>query len=362
MPPEAPQPRLIVVARSFRQNSSAEQTGCGHLVVEDRLNDAVADAVDIGMAEGAGEHDHHQADRRHADDVLHVGAARQTRKIVFHDHEQANERPRGDSAQDAEIHERQPLLEAEGLRQRKLDLGNDEGRVRPDQDSADQCRGAGRDDDRKKSPVGNLGQQDFEREQHAAERRVESRRNAGASAGGKQRHLLQGREPDRLGKGRTQRRADLNDRTFPPDRRSAADRQSRGQRLDDRDLPADVAAAVEDRVHHLGHAVSLGLGREALNEEDDDHPADDRREDQEIAEGAWPFEEVGVVVEAEEATVESVVDEPDQRAQPHRPESRKHADEEREKAEDEKADAPLLLRARSRGHENRLIACLQGMG
>ncbi len=311
------------------------------------------------MPEGAREDDHHEADCRHADDVLHIDAARQARKIVLHDHEQADERPGGHSAERAENHERQPLLEAEGLRQGKLDLGNDESGVRPDQDSADQCRGAGRDDDRKKGPVGDLGQQDFEREQNAAKRRVESRRDAGAGAGGEQRHLLKGREPDDLREGRSQRRADLDDRAFPPDRRSAADRQRRGQRLDDRDLPADVAAAVEDRVHHLGHAVPLGLGREALHQIDDDDAADDRRQQQEIAETARSLEEVGVVVEAEDAVVEAVVDEPDQRTQRHGAESGKHADEEREKAEDEKADAPLLLRARSRGHEKRLIACLR---
>ena len=83
-----------------------------------------------------------------------------------------------------------PSSEAEVLRQGKQDLGNAEGRVRPDQDSADQGRRAGRDDDRKKGPVGNLGQQDFEGEQHAAERRVERRGDAGAGAGGEQRHLL----------------------------------------------------------------------------------------------------------------------------------------------------------------------------
>jgi hypothetical protein len=29
-----------------------------------------------------------------------------------------------------------------------------------------------------------------------------------------------------------------------------------------------------DRVHHLGHAVPFGLGREALDKEDDDRPSD----------------------------------------------------------------------------------------
>ena len=113
------------------------------------------------------------------------------------------------------------LLNAEGLRRRKLNFGNGEGRIGPDQDSAERGGGAGRDDDGKKGAVGNLRQQNFQREQHAAERRIEGRGDARAGAGGKQRDLLPGREPDRLGEGRTQRRADLDDRALrdrPPRR------------------------------------------------------------------------------------------------------------------------------------------------
>ena len=52
MPPDAPQPRLTVVASSLSANSSASRPIGGHAVVEDRLNDAIADPVDVGMAEG----------------------------------------------------------------------------------------------------------------------------------------------------------------------------------------------------------------------------------------------------------------------------------------------------------------------
>ena len=160
--------------------------------------------------------------------------------------------------------------------------------------------------------------------------------------------FCQCREPDRLGKGRTQRRADLDDRALPPDRRSAADRQGRGQGLDDRDLPADVAAAVEDRVHHLGHAVSLGLGREPLHQKDDDQTADDRGEKQEIAEPARSLENIGVVAEAECAVVETIVNEPDQRAQGGRPDAGHDADEKREQAENQQTDPSSPFRCRRR--------------
>ena len=98
MPPEAPQPRLIVVASSLSTNSRTRRSGRRHALVEDRLDDAIADAVDIGMAESVGEADHHQADQRHADDVLRVDVARQLGKAVLHEHEKPNEGPGGDAA------------------------------------------------------------------------------------------------------------------------------------------------------------------------------------------------------------------------------------------------------------------------
>ena len=75
-----------------------QEAGRRHALVEDRLDDAIADAVDIGMAESVREADHHQADQRHADDVLRVDVARQLGEAVLHEHEKPDEGPGGDAA------------------------------------------------------------------------------------------------------------------------------------------------------------------------------------------------------------------------------------------------------------------------
>ena len=67
-----------------RQQLQAEQqrhqADRGHAAAEDRLDDAVANAVDVGMAEDARQCDHAEAERRHADDVLNVRTAGQLGK------------------------------------------------------------------------------------------------------------------------------------------------------------------------------------------------------------------------------------------------------------------------------------------
>ena len=51
MPPEAPQPRLMRGRQQFEHEQQNQEVGRRHVLVEDRLDDAIADAVDIGMAE-----------------------------------------------------------------------------------------------------------------------------------------------------------------------------------------------------------------------------------------------------------------------------------------------------------------------
>ena len=213
----------------LQHKQQRKQARVGHLVVEGRLDDAIADAIHIGMAEGVSQNDHHQADDGHADDILCIGISRQLGKAVLHNHEQANKGPGGDAAQDSEHDKSDRLLQTERLSQRKLDVRDDEGRIGSDQYPADGRRGAGCNDDRKKGAVRHLGQQNFQREQNAAERRVEGRSDSGAGSSGEQRDLLRSRELDGLRESRTQRRADLNDRTFAADRRPTADRKGRGQ-------------------------------------------------------------------------------------------------------------------------------------
>ena len=133
-------------------------------------------------------------------------------------------------------------------------------------------------------------------------------------------------------KRRAERRADLDDRSFAADRRAAADRQRRGQRLHHRDDRPDHAALVVDRVHHLGHAVALRLGREIADDEGDADRADHRHQDDPRSPRGRRGEHVGVVVERPMAEEQQVVDEADQLAKDHRAEAGDDADDQREQA------------------------------
>ena len=236
-------------------------------------------------------------------------------------------------------------FDVEGVGRRELDFRHPESRVGADQDPTDLCRGAGGDDDRQEGPVGDLRQQDLQGEQHPAERRVEGRGDARAGAGRKQRHLLPGREADGLREGRAERGADLDDRAFPSDRRAGADRQGGRERLHHRHLPADVAVLIEDRIHHLGHAVALGFGRESLHHPDHDQAADDRGEKQEGAERARSLEDVGVVAKIEHAVERGVVEDCDQAAQDNGADAGDDPHRQRQQAERQQADAPPVAPA-----------------
>jgi len=151
-----------------------------------------------------------------------------------------------------------------------------------------------------------------------------------------------------LREGRAERGADLDDRALPSDRRAGADRQGGSKRLHHRHLPADIAVLVEDRIHHLRHAVAFGFRGEILDNPHDDQAADDRREEHPVAEALWSLEDVGVVAETEDAEIRGVVNDRDQRAQGHSADARDDSDREREQTEREQADAPLIAPDRRR--------------
>ncbi len=284
-------------------------------MVEDRLDDAIADAVDIRVAESVGQADHHQADQRHADDILNVNVSGQLGKTVFHEDEKLDEGPGREAAQRAERRERDRLFEAEISGRRKHDLRDGEGRVGPDQDAANQGGRARRDDDRQKGAVGDFGQQDFEREKDAPQRRVERRRDPGAGARRKQGDFLPGRKADRFRKGRSERRADLDDRSLPAHRRAGADRQGRGEGLDDRDDAANVAAPVINGVHDFGDAMAPGFGRKTVNQIDHDEAAKDGGQHHPVPEAARSLQDVGVICDLDDAVVHGVMNEADERPQ-----------------------------------------------
>ena len=333
MPPEAPQPRLTVVASSLSPNSSAISPIAVMPLVEDRLDDAVADAVDVGMAEERGSARPSSGRRRHADDVLHVGAAGQLGEAVLHDDQQADERPGGDAAEDAE----QRRMRSPPRRWNAWARGNwisgtakaGSGPIsqRPSVVAAPVATTTGR-----KVRLETSGSRISSANSTPPSGVLKVAAMPAPAPADEQGDLLPGREPDGLREGRAERRADLDDRPLAADRRAAADRQRRGERLDHRHLPANVAALVEDRVHHFGHAVALGLRREAQHQKHDDQAAEDRRQRNQVAEAARRLEQVGVVMDTTAPVVEGVVDEADQGAQDDRAEPGGDADDQRQPA------------------------------
>ena len=84
-------------------------------------------------------------------------------------------------------------------------------------------------------------------------------------ARGQQNHAGDGHAQPRRDGG-SQRRAHLHDRPLAPRRPARADCQGRGQDLHNRDAPRNAPTLPAHREHHLGDAVALRRGCEALDE------------------------------------------------------------------------------------------------
>ena len=137
---------------------------------------------------------------------------------------------------------------------------------------------------------------------------------------------------------RTERGADLDDRAFAADRGAGADRDGGGERLHRRDDRADHAFLVVDGVHHFRHAMSARFRREIRDQESDDHAAQHGHQDHQRAPGARWRELVGVVAHRKHAEEGDVVDQPDQRAEKDRADTRDHTDDDGEERQAEKPE------------------------
>ena len=153
--------------------------------------------------------------------------------------------------------------------------------------------------------------------------------------------------------------ADLDDRAFAANRAAGADRRGGGQRFHQRHLRADDALAIEDCVHHLGHAMALGLWREVGDEKGDDQAADHGHEDHQPAPGLGRGEFVGVVNEREMAEEHRVVNHRDQRAEHDRAEAGDDAHHYREQAKCKQADGTETDNGVEVGHasEGFIVSC-----
>ena len=88
--------------------------------------------------------------------------------------------------------------------------------------------------------------------------------------------------------------------------------------------------------------MTLGLGREAFHQIDDDEAAEDRRQDDPVSEPAWPLENVGVVGDLEHAVEHGVMDEADERPQRHRAHPGHDPDAQSQEAEREQIYTPFF--------------------
>ena len=234
---------------------------------------------------------------------------------VLRGRQPAHERRRGDAHDRAKQrieperdHRRRLMAER---RQRR----NGEGRLRTEKPVADKGRGAGGERHGKKSAHAHFRHHQFDREHHAADRRVEGRRDAGAGARRHQRDALPRRDAHDLADARAQRRADLDDGPLAAHRGAAADGKRRGERFDDGNHGPDDAFLVIDRVHNFGHAVAARFGREIRHQRRDHHAADDRRENDPSAPRPGRREYIGVVVKRESAQKEQIVNRSNQAAE-----------------------------------------------
>ena len=119
-------------------------------------------------------------------------------------------------------------------------------------------------------------QQQLDREQTRRDRRGEDRRHARRRAGHEQRLALRRGEMKQLREERTERAARHDDRTFRAERTAGADRDRRRDRLEDRDLRLDQAAAEQNRFERFGNAVAANFLRAVARHQPDDQRADDR--------------------------------------------------------------------------------------
>ena len=202
-----------------------------------------------------------------------------------------------------------------------------ECRLRTEEKASDERCRAGSQRHRQEGASADLGQHQLDREHDAADRRVEGRRDTGAGARGDKNDPLPRRHSHDLAQCRSQGRADLDDRALAPHRRAAADRNRRGQRLDDRDDGPDYASFVINRIHDFRYAVAPGLGRELRNEEGNGQRAEHRHQDDEGAPGARRREQVRVVAHRKSAEEQNVVDQANKVAKHDRAKAGHHTDD-----------------------------------
>ena len=129
------------------------------------------------------------------------------------------------------------------------------------------------DDDRRERADGKILENHFQREQHAAERRIEDCADSGgASAADEHRHLPAG-DAKKLPDSGGDSSPDLNDGAFGAGRPAAADGDARGEDFLEGDQRALESAGPDDGFDDINDAMSLADPEDVYADQADDQPA-----------------------------------------------------------------------------------------
>ena len=266
-PPEPPEPIVKRDGQDLGQDQDGEEAE-RVFPMQRFLHGRVADAENLRQPQAQGAD--HQPARQRLEILLH----RDVVEAVFEPVESPGEAEADDRRQHGQQGVEGQLADADQLVARYREGGHIAKGGSPDHRSGQ----AGEDHDAE-GAGGELPQDDLEREEDARDRGVEGGRDATGRAACNQRtYAIVGHLQD-LAEGRAERRADLHDRAFTADRAARADADRGGQRLHHGHNRADAPATQCDGVHHLRHAVTLGLAREEIDERAEDQSAEGGNED-----------------------------------------------------------------------------------
>lgn len=221
------------------------------MLVEDVVDRPVSHAQDLRGEKSDRAHD------REPERALDLGHDLPRLGRVFDEIEHAYERPCPDGTDDAE-----DRVQDELARRDEREGACVERRMIAEIGPRDDGREDARNDDRRERTRREISEDYLTREEHAADRRVECRRNTGGRAAGDERSNQRRRGVRELAEHGTDRGPDLYDRTLAPDAAAERDRRRRCERLDADHARPDDAAVERDRRHHLGDAVAARLGGE----------------------------------------------------------------------------------------------------
>ena len=169
---------------------------------------------------------------------------------------------------------------------------------------------------------GEVAEDHLHGEQRAGQRGVEGGGDPGRRTAADVGLHPAGRDPQELPHHRADGRADLDDGPFTAGRPAGADGDRRADELGHHHPGAHHPALAGHRLHHLGHAVALGLAGEEVDQRADDQAARRRDEDQDVpGDGADR-----VQVEGPRA-VGDPLDQADEMAEPERREASAQTDE-----------------------------------